>query len=583
MTKSQVAPFRVRLIFSLFVLFALVLVAKLYFLQIVSGDEYSTQADRQSLSPSTKTFERGSIFFTGKDGELITGAVQTRGFLVALNPSVLEDAEMAYEKIKNILEFDHDTFFAKASKKQDPYEEIAKKVSVPIGEAINELGVPGLGAFEEKWRSYPNEKLAAHTLGLMAFKEDELAGRYGLERVYENVLKRSGGESLYTNFFVETFLNIKKTVEGNGGSGDIVTSIEPSVQAFLEQEIERVNNKWSSDYSGGIVIDPKTGEIVALALHPDFNPNFFQAADPSTFSNRLVESVYEMGSIIKPLTMAAALDSGAVTAKTTYNDLGTLTLDNYQIYNYDKKARGVVDMQQVLNQSLNTGVTFAAMKMGNDTFSRYMKGFGLAEKTGIDLPYEAAPLVSNLESKRQIELATASYGQGIAMTPISTVRALSVLANGGVLVNPHVVKQIKYKTGLSKNLDGSAGTAAVEGFGGTAGGRRVLKKATSDEISRMLVNVVDEALLGGTVKQEHYSIAAKTGTAQVALEGSRGYYDDRFLHSFFGYFPAYDARFLVFLYTYHPKGVQYASETLTHSFIDITKYLINYYEIEPDR
>ncbi len=563
-------------------LFALVLIAKLYFLQIVSGDEYSSQADRQSLSPGSKTFERGSIFLTTKDGELVTAASQTSGFLVALNPSVLIDPNEAYDKIKNILEFDHDTFFAKASKKQDPYEEIVKRVSVSIGEAINELGVPGLGAYEEKWRSYPNEKLAAHTLGFMAFKEDELAGRYGLERTYENVLKRSGGESLYTNFFVETFLNIKKTVEGDGGSGDIVTSIEPSVQAFLEQEIERVNNKWTSDYSGGIVIDPNTGEIVAMALHPDFNPNFFQAADPSVFSNRLVESVYEMGSIIKPLTMAAALDSGVVTAKTTYNDAGTLTLDNYQIYNYDKKARGVVDMQQVLNQSLNTGVAFAAMKMGNDTFSRYMKGFGLAEKTGIDLPYEAAPLVSNLESKRHIELATASYGQGLAMTPISTVRALSALANGGVLVNPHIVKQIRYKTGLSKTLDGSV-AEGVEGMGGGVGGRRVLKKETSTEISRMLVNVVDKALLGGTVKQEHYSIAAKTGTAQVALEGSRGYYDDRFLHSFFGYFPAYDARFLVFLYTYHPKGVQYASETLTHSFIDITKYLINYYEIEPDR
>jgi cell division protein FtsI/penicillin-binding protein 2 len=189
--------------------------------------------------------------------------------------------------------------------------------------------------------------------------------------------------------------------------------------------------------------------------------------------------------------------------------------------------------------------------------------------TGIDLPYEARNLIDNLKSPRDVEHATASFGQGIALSPIATVRALSVLANGGTLTTPHVVKQIDYKVGFAKNISYPQG-------------ERVISEAASKEISRMLTNVVDTALLNGSVKMDNYSIAAKTGTAQIATPGA-GYAEDRYLHSFFGYFPAYDPRFLVFLYTVEPKGEAYASHTLTEPFINTTKFLINYYEVPPDR
>jgi cell division protein FtsI/penicillin-binding protein 2 len=199
-----------------------------------------------------------------------------------------------------------------------------------------------------------------------------------------------------------------------------------------------------------------------------------------------------------------------------------------------------------------------------------MKNFGLMEKTGIDLPNEVSPLIGNLDSPRNIEYATAAFGQGIALSPIMTTQALSSLANNGILPKLHVVKQINYEIGPAKTIE-------VEE------GRRVLKSETADEITRMLVKVVDEALAGGTVKLKNYSIAAKTGTAQIANPHEKGYYDDRFLHSFFGYFPAYNPEFLVFLYTIYPKEVRYASQTLTDPFMDTAKFLINYYEIPPDR
>ena len=255
--------------------------------------------------------------------------------------------------------------------------------------------------------------------------------------------------------------------------------------------------------------------------------------------------------------------------ETTYYDAGYLVLNNSRIENYDGEGRGTVNMQEVLNQSLNTGVSYVVKQMGNEKFSDYMYAYGLGEPSGIDLPNDTHGLVSNLESPRDIEHATASYGQGIAMTPMSMVRALATLANGGKLITPHVVTKVDYDVGLSKKTE-------------YENAPRVLKESTSEEISRMLTTVVDDALLGGTVKLDRHSVAAKTGTAQISSDEG-GYYEDQFLHTFFGYFPSYDAKFLVFLFNRNPVGARYASQTLTTPFMDITEFLVNYYDIPPDR
>ncbi|MFO0718970.1 MAG: penicillin-binding protein 2 [Candidatus Paceibacterota bacterium] len=562
----------IRFIFSFILLCVFVLVFRLYVIQVVDAEKYSASADQQQKKPTSHLFNRGTISFSKKDGGLVSAATLQSGYIVAINPQILKNPEEVYEKLSSIVpDIDRDTFLAKANKVNDPYEEILKRVNSETGEKIKNLKITGLNIFNDKWRIYPGESMSAHVLGIVAYKGDELAGRYGLERYYEDNLKKDNQVS-YRNFFVGIFSSIKDGLSGVAKyEGDIVTTIEPIVEAFFESELEQINKKWSSDYTGGIIIDPKTGEIIAMAMYPTFNPNSFQEEKNSAiFSNPLVENVYEMGSIIKPLTVSAGLDSGSITPDTTYFDTGSMTLNNKTFSNYDGKGRGLISMQEVLNQSLNTGAAFVVQKMGKENFSKYMFGFGLGEKTGIDLPNEAMNLVDNLKSPRDIEHATASFGQGIALTPIATVRALSSLANGGVLIYPHIVKEIKYTTGLSKKISPEPG-------------RRVLKPETAEAISKMLVKTVDTSIIEGKIKIPNYSVAAKTGTAQIAKEGGGGYYDDRFLHSFFGYFPAYDPRFLVFLYTYHPKGIRFSSETLPVPFMNIAKFLINYYEIPPDR
>jgi stage V sporulation protein D (sporulation-specific penicillin-binding protein) len=571
---------RIRLIFVFFVIFTLIIITRLYFLQIVKGEAFSEKADRQYVSVTVDTFDRGSIFFRGKKDTLFSAGTLKSGYIIALNNKniITTDIEKYYKELSEIIPLEADIFYSKISKKDDPYEEIATHVSEEDVKKIKDLNLSGIIIEKEKWRYYPGDNLASRLIGIVGYNGDNIEGRYGLEKYYEDVLSRKGS-NLYVNTFAEIFSNLSDTInKDKEREGDIIISINPEVQGYVEKIVSDTNKKWDSKMTGAIVIDPKTGEIYSMAVSPSFNLNDFKnEKDVSIFANPLVSNAYEMGSIIKPLTVAAGLDTGDITAKTTYDDKGFLEIDGRTIYNFDKKGRGIVDMQAVLNNSLNTGVTFVMNRMGKEKFTEYFKNYGMGSETGIDLPNEASGnignILNNLNNKKQIEYATASFGQGISMTPIITVRALSVLANGGKLIIPHIVNKIDYKFGLSKNIS----------YINEA--KQVLKKETSEEISRMLVKVVDEALVGGAMKMNNYSIAAKTGTAQMArpLNEGGGYYSDRWLHSFFGYFPAYNPKFLVFLYTVEPKNIDYASKTLTEPFFDITKFLINYYEIIPDR
>ena len=209
--------------------------------------------------------------------------------------------------------------------------------------------------------------------------------------------------------------------------------------------------------------------------------------------------------------------------------------------------------------------------MDKDKLRDYLLSYGIKNKTGIDLPNETSGLVSGImTSPRDIEYANAAFGQGIAMTPMEITRALASLGNGGNLVIPHVVKYIKYDDGTKKEMIYPTVPTKIS-------------KETAEEITRMLVTVMDKSLKGGLAKFDHYNVAVKTGTAQVANLVDGGYYEDRHTHSFFGYFPAYDPKFIVFLYAVNPKGVPYASQTWADPFLDITKFLLNYYEVPPDR
>jgi cell division protein FtsI/penicillin-binding protein 2 len=565
---------RIRVILACVVVVGALLIVRLYMLQVIRGAEYEREANHQYVRTSQDLFDRGSMYFTERTGKRIAAASTKVGYLIAINPSKLTDAQGTYETLRTHIPLERADFMARAEKKDDPYEEIAHHIDAEVGDTIKSLKLPGVQVFREQWRYYPGGSLASHVLGFIGFDDTGTTqtGRYGTERYWESVLEREN-DQLYVNFFAEVFANVQEVVESDPHvrAGDVVTSIEPSVQSALERTLAKTEEEWHAKKIAGIIINPQNGDVYALAALPNFDPNEYAGViDQSVFRNPLVEDVYEMGSIIKPIAMAIGLDEGAVRRTTTYNDTGSINVDNYTIRNYDGKARGVVSMQEVLNQSLNVGMAYVAKQVGGQKLSERMRAIGFGEETGIDLPFEARGLIDNLENPRDVEYVTASFGQGIALTPIETARALCTLGNGGYLITPHIVQSIDYKTG-------GTGNVSIDEK------ERIFKQTTSEEITRMLVEVVDTSLRGGAVKKEHYSIAAKTGTAQIAKKGARGYYDDRYLHSFFGYFPAYDPKFLIFLFHTEPQGAKYASETLTDPFMELVDFLINYYEIPPDR
>lgn len=562
---------RTRVIYFTIFFIGAILVTRLFFLQVVNGQEYKNKADRQHFSPIAKNFDRGSIFFTEKSGRAISAAVVKSAYQVYINPKVLENPEEVYSKLSKIIEIDKAGFMAKAAKKDDPYEVIMHKVDKEKSLAVDGLDIKGLEIYPESWRYYPAGKLASHVLGFVGYKGDDLVGRYGLELGFESRLKREIGKKA-VNSFTEIFYGIKNLVAGGLENVDVSLTIEPTVQSILEKELEETLSKYEGKMAGGIIMDPATGKILAMAAKPDFDPNFYSEEESlGVFANPMVESVFEMGSIVKPLTMAAAIDGGGVKPDTFYTDNGFVKYGPATISNYDGKARGRVSMQEVLNSSLNTGAVFAMQSIGKEKFSDYMINYGLGNRTGIELPNEVSGKISNIiDNDRELEYATASFGQGIAVTPIEMTVALASLANGGKIVKPYLVDKIT----IDGFKDKKTQPEVI---------RQVISKESSEDISRMLTKVVDEALLGGEYKLDHYTVAAKTGTAQYIESGGKKYSEGEFLHTFFGYAPAFEAKFLVFLFIVKPQGELYASHTLTEPFMDVTKFLLNYYEVPPDR
>ncbi|MDB5239156.1 MAG: hypothetical protein JWO00_491 [Candidatus Parcubacteria bacterium] len=554
---------------------ACVLGSSLYSTSIVHGDTYSAKARSQYAKPAANIYDRGTIFFSsfsGKDGTETAAATLGSGSLVYMNPKLVRDAAATYEALTHYIPLDRASFMAKAAKPNDPYEELAHKIDPAVAQSISGLGLPGILTSKETWRSYPGGALAAHELGIIGqdAASSTVSGKYGLERSFNDVLLRPTVGST-ANIFAQLFAGISSAAFGTKKEGDIVTTIEPTVERYLEKMLEQTSAIWHPKEIGGVIMDPSTGEIVAMSSLPTFDPNNTGAVKlVSTFSNPLVEHVYELGSIMKPLTMAIALDSGAEKANSTYNDTGCMTLNTKKICNFDGKARGVIPMQEILSQSLNIGAATIALKTGASTYSDYFFKFGFGDKSNIDLPNEGSPLTKKMRAPTDIDIAVASYGQGYAVSPISMARSLSILANGGYLITPHVVRQINYTDGTTEKV-----TPNKVG--------PLLKPETIDAVKKMLVTVVDTKLANGAIKKEHYSIGAKTGTAEIADLVNGGYYHDRYLHSFFGFFPAQNPKFLIFLYQVEPKGALYASETLTKPFDELTTFLLNYYNVSPDR
>lgn len=563
-----------------FIVIAVVFSHRLYTLQVVQGAEMRERVDNQfTRIEQGRSISRGDMFFTTKDGGRVLAASTRPLYTVAIEPRVITDAESLYMSVSEIMKVDKETFVARASKADDPYEEIALKVEREVVDQLKEIEEPGLLFVLQRERYYPGGDIASSVLGFMSFKGDEFRGSYGLEKYYDAILRRDSvkKQSIFKTLFSqdtktgdenENETSISKNIQKEGS---LVLTIEPTVQAVLEKELDSIVEEFGSKYAAGIIMNSDTGEIIAMGTSDNIDLN----NNTRHYRNYLIEDRLELGSIIKPLTIAIGLESDAINTNFSYDDKGVMIIDRYPIRNFDRRGRGpFTDIQTILSQSLNTGVATIALQVGNDTFKSYLYDLGFDTETGIDLPGEVFGLTSNLESGRDVEIATASFGQGIAITPIEAVRALASIHNGGSLVTPRVVSSIEYGDLIP--------TRSVT----YQSDENIFSQKVTDQVLEYMVNTVDNTDTFSPYSNANYSVGIKTGTAQIASP-TGGYYEDKFLHSMIGFVPAFaneeQDKFTILIYNVEPQDVRYSSTTLKNQMFRLTEFLINYYQIPPDR
>ena len=437
------------------------------------------------------------------------------------------------------------------------------------------LKIPGLDFNLEKLRYYPEDEIGAHLLGFVSYADGEGRGKYGLEEFFNDELFGQYG-SLKSEKGAQAdviIVNDREYVKPVNGA-DLVLTIDRNVEFTACEKLKEAVKKHGATGGSVIAMNPKTGAIIAMCSVPEFNPNDYQAVkDFSVFKNPAVLDQYEPGSVFKTVTMSIALDQGKVTPSTTYTDPGEVMIKGWSkpIRNSDFSTHGphgVVDMNTVLEYSLNTGAIFAMHQVGPKIFTDYVKNYGFGEKTGIELGAEASGNIDNLlgDKVKEIDAATASFGQGISATPLQMLSPYQAIANHGILMKPYIVKAIIRGDKTEDILPKQVG--------------RVISDKTAATISAMLVNVVEL----GHAKRAYingYYIGGKTGTAQVAVNGA--YSKDKYIHTFVGIAPIDNPAFVMLTKIDDPKDVQYAEGSALPLWTEIADFMLKYYQVPKTR
>ncbi|KKW29397.1 MAG: Peptidoglycan glycosyltransferase [Candidatus Uhrbacteria bacterium GW2011_GWD2_52_7] len=458
------------------------------------------------------------------------------------------------------------------SKQDDPYEPVARNVEQSALDRLLELEIDGLSYVLEDARAYPERGLGGHLFGFVGRDEEgKPVGRYGLEGYFEDFLAGSAG-SLYSQadgagrWIGVGDRSFAPAIDG----GDLLLTIDRHVQYTACGMLRNAVERFSADGGALVIVEPSTGAIIAMCGAPDFEPSeYAQVDDISVYNNPTIFTAYEPGSIFKPFTLAAGIDSGAITPNTLFTDTGSVRLDDRTIRNAADHVYGLVDMTTALEESVNTAMVYAMMQTGKDVFTEYVRNFGFGTITGVTLNSEVAGTTESLDKSGDIFAATASFGQGITVTPLQVAMAYAAIANGGVLMEPYVVEEMRYPDGT---VEAQTPTKV----------RQVISSTTATTVAAMLVSVVEEGH-GKRAGVPGYWIAGKTGTAQIAKNGV--YSATEFNGSFAGFGPVQDPRFAMIVKIENPKSenILYAESTAAPVFGEIADYLLEYYAVAPDR
>ena len=579
---------RIHLTFGLFALGFIVINFRLLKIQVFQTDYYKALAEQQHWSYTELTAGRGRIF--SQDGFPLV--INIRNYLLYAEPKNIADAENAAGRIIPLI-FPSENETMSDKERKDAEEQLKDKLStgqawVPIAhglspdqkQRIEDLKIEGLGFTPETDRFYPEGQLAAHLLGFLGSDETgNKRGYYGLEGYYDGDLRgRSGELAEELGATGETILSGGfREVAPNDGS-DLVLTINRSIQFMVEEKLEKAVNQYGAKSGTVIIMDPKTGAVLASASFPAYNParynEVFQSGEeaanpadvliPKSFLDPAISITYEPGSVMKAVTMAAALDTGLITPKTEFNDSGPLKVSDYYIHTWNNQYHGRENMVEVLQHSCNIGAAWVGLKLGAANLREYLIRFGLDTTTKIDLEGETTGITRSLLEWQAIDVATAAFGQGLTVTPIRLVSIFSAIANDGLMMRPYVITEIRHPKETIKLRP------------------REERRVISSVSSKTLVDMLTAAVEGGEAKfyvLKRYLIAGKTGTAQIPKEG--GYAKET--NTTFVGFLSKAPKFVMLTKLEEPTASIYAAETAVPLWMEIAADLINFYGIPPDR
>lgn len=530
--------FRIRLVVLFVTLLLIAVILKVFYIQVFQYQKLNSLANDLWQRNLPITPDRGLIL--DRNGKVLASNITTTSLYLV--PNQIKNKEEVAKTLSEILEVPYDEMYKHVSKKTsiERVHPEGRQLSFEIADKINSYNYDGIYLLKEAKRYYPYNDLLSHVLGYVGIDNQGLSG---LELKYNEELTGTSGSIKYYSDAKGNRLNkaeeYKEAISGN----NVYLTIDLDLQQSVERELDNAVAKYNPEHALAIAINPKTGEILAMASRPSYNPNEYQTYTQEVLSRNLpIWMTYEPGSTMKITTLSAAINEGVVNLFTdTFFDSGSINVDGATIHCWKSGGHGAQTFLNVVENSCNPGFVNLGFRLGKEKLFKYIKDFGFGEKTGIDLTGEAKGILFDLDRVGNVELATTAFGQGISVTPIQQVRSVSAAVNGGTLYQPYIVKRVENAT--TKETISEVNPTVI---------RQVITEESSKLVRFALENVVAHGS-GRNAYIENYRIGGKTGTAQKVNNGR--YMVGNYILSFIGFLPADDPEIVLYVAVDNPKGV----------------------------
>ena len=529
---------RIKIVLFILIICLIMIICKVFYTQVIDYKKLNYLANQLWNRNLPIMADRGKIY--DRNGVVLADNITTTSLV--LIPNQIQNKEEVATKLAEILNVSYEEMYKHVSKKTsiERVHPEGRKLSYEIADKINELKYDGVYLVKESTRSYPYQNLLSHTLGFVGIDNQGLSG---LELMYDSYLTGESGAIKYISDAKGNKLELTESYEAPQDGVNMTLTINYELQAVLERELDNAVSKYNPDQALGIAMNPKTGEILAIASRPDFNPSEYQNYTVEEINRNLpVWMTYEPGSTFKIITLSAALEEKLIDLdKDTFYDGGSVNVENARIKCWKHGGHGAQTYLQVVENSCNPGFVSIGQKLGKEKLFEYINAFGFGQKTGVDLNGEASGILFKLDKVGPVELATTSFGQGVSVTPIQQITAVSAAINGGTLIKPYIVK----------SLNEPETNTVIKNFESEIK-RKVISEDTSEKVRYALESVVTNGT-GRNAFIDGYRVGGKTGTAQKVKDGR--YMVGNYIVSFIGFMPANDPEIVVYIAVDNAKGI----------------------------